>query len=214
MNPIIKFISYNISWVLVVPILVILFRHKHLKKELKIAAIFVGMGIFFEILSRIIAYIYKTNLPMLHLYTILEFCLIAWFYHNFFDGFFNQKTVPILILSFVGFAIINITFIQSLFEFNTYPRGLESLLITGLAILAFYKMLQELEYTRLDKSPIFWINSGFLIYFAGSLFLFLMGNLLLSKDRQLSLIAWTIHAFLFGFMQIFIAVGLWHSPRR
>ncbi len=214
MHPIIKLISYNISWVLVVPTLVILFRHNHLKKELKVAAVFVGIGIFFEILSRIIAHIYKTNLPMLHLYTILEFCLIAWFYHIFFDGFFNHKTVPILILSFVGFAIINITFIQSLFEFNTYPRGLESLLITGLAILAFYKMLQELEYTRLDKSPIFWINSGFLIYFAGSLFLFLMGNLLLSKDRQLSLIAWTIHAFLFGFMQIFIAIGLWHSPRR
>lgn len=214
MHPIIKFISYNISWVLVVPSLVILFRHKHLKKELKIAAIFVGMGIFFEILSRIMAIIYKTNLPTLHLYTTLEFCLIAWFYHIFFDGFFNRKTVPILILVFVGFAIINIIFIQSLFEFNTYPRGLESLLITGLAILAFYKMLQELEYTRLDKSPIFWINSAFLIYFAGSLFLFLMGNLLLSKDRQLSLIAWTIHAFLFGFMHIFIAVGLWHSPRR
>lgn len=214
MNPIIKFISYNISWVLVVPTLVILFRHKYLKKELKIAAIFVGIGIFFEIISRIIGIIYKTNLPILHLYTILEFCLIAWFYHIFFDGFFNRKTVPILILCFVGFAIINITFIQSLLEFNTYPRGLESLLITGLAVLAFYKMLQELEYTRLDKSPIFWINSGFLIYFAGSLFLFLMGNLLLSKDRQLSLIAWTIHAFLFGFMQIFIAIGLWHSPRR
>jgi hypothetical protein len=103
--------------------------------------------------------------------------------------------------------------LQRLSDSNAYVRTLESLLVIGLALLCFYKILTELLTKRLEKDPVFWINTGFLLYFAGNLFLFILSNALLKQPhQQLSFMAWGLHALFMALMHVFIGIGLWFSP--
>ncbi len=204
-----------VQYILLLSISIAIYRRKYLKGELKYVVAFVILGTFFEILSRSL-YIYfkETNtLPMLHLYTLLEFTVVGLFYNAYFGDFFNKKFVPFIIISFIIFAIINAFFIQNLYEFNTYASGIEGILVIGLSLLCFYKMLIELDTRTPTKQPTFWINSGFLFYFAGNLFVFILSNFIKGDNYLLSL-AWGMHAFLMLVLHIFIGIGLWHSHRR
>lgn len=190
-------------------------RLKYLKNELKFIWYFILLGVFSELSTRSITYFYpKLNiLPGLHLYTIFEFVIIGLFYHTYFGNFFNRKTLPFTIIIFVILAIINGFFIQGIFNFNTYASGIEGILIIFLSLLCFYKMLIELDTRDPTKQPVFWINSGFLFYFAGNLFIFILSNFIKGDNYLLSL-AWGMHAFLMLVLHLFLGIGLWHSLRR
>ena len=190
-------------------------RLKYLKNELKFIWYFILLGAFSEVSTRSISYFYpKLNtLPGLHLYTILEFITIGLFYHTYFGNFFNRKILPYTIIGFVLLALINAFFIQGIFNFNTYASGIEGILIIFLSLLCFYKMLIELDTRDPTKQPVFWINSGFLFYFAGNLFIFILSNFIKGDNYLLSL-AWGMHAFLMLILHLFLGIGLWHSLRR
>lgn len=196
------------------PLGVALYRRKYLKKELKPIFYYLVFALFFQLIAIVSVKFIKNNSPFLHFYTLAEFALISWFYKEYLGDFLNKKIIYGIFILFTLFAIVYAFFIQSIFEQNAYPRGLECLLVVFYAITAYYKTLKSLEIISIEKSPLFWINAGFLFYFAGSLFLFVLGNLILTQDIQLSLLSWAIHACLLGLMYIFIGIGLWHSPRQ
>lgn len=203
-----------VQYVLIFSITISIIRYKYLKNELKSVWYFILLGTFFEILSRTLMYFKVQNtLPTLHLYTLLEFIVIGSFYQQFFGSFFSKNLLPIIISGFVILAIINALFIQGLYNFNTYASGLEGILVIGLSLLCFYKMLIELDTRSPTKQPTFWINSGFLFYFAGNLFIFILSNFIKGDNYLLSL-AWGMHAFLMVILHLFIGIGLWQSHRR
>jgi hypothetical protein len=204
-----------VQYILLLPFLIAIFRFKYLKDELRFVLYFIILGIFFEILSRTIYYYDPklNSLPALHLYTTLEFIIIGFFYNQFFKSFFHKSLLPTIISLFVLFAIINAIYIQKIYNFNTYASGLESILIISLSLLCFYKMLIELDTRSPTKQPVFWINSGFLFYFAGNLFVFILSNFI-KGDNYLLTLAWGMHALFMVILHIFIGIGLWLSHRR
>ena len=94
--------------------------------------------------------------------------------------------------------------------FNTYARPIGNILFIFFAISYYYKLLKDLKVRYLERNPMFWINTGILIYFSGSLFLFIFSNYIL-KNVQLNILFWAIHAGLNIFIHIFYAIGLWLS---
>ncbi|MDO7874264.1 hypothetical protein Q5H93_05930 [Hymenobacter sp. ASUV-10] len=209
-----KWMASNGSVFLLVSSGMLLLRWRYLTSCLRFAALFIGLAILGEIVSYITGHLLHVhNLYILHGYTIVEFLLIALFYRSFFNGFYPRWLVPALIAGFLLIAALSTIFLQQLSDSNAYVRGLESLLVIGLALLCFYKILTELLTKRLEKDPVFWINTGFLLYFAGNLFLFLLSNALLKQPhQQLSFMAWGLHALLMALMHVFIGIGLWFSP--
>jgi len=214
-NSILIWLLDYVQYVLIFTVTIALIRYKYIKNELNFVWYFLLLGAFSELSTRTISHFYpKLNtLPGLHLYTVLEFLFIGLFYHHFFGNFFHRKIMPYTISGFIILAIINAIFIQGIFNFNTYASGLEAIIIILLSLLCFYKMLIELDTREPTKQPIFWINSGFLFYFAGSLFVFILSNFIKGDNYLLSL-AWGMHAFLMLILHIFLGIGLWHSHRR
>ncbi|MBC8155583.1 MAG: hypothetical protein H7Z72_22070, partial [Bacteroidetes bacterium] len=167
-----------------------------------------------EIVAEYMSSHHIPSVHILHIYTVLEFNTIALFYYLFFGHFYPRWLVPGLMVGFTGLAVLNTAFLQPLTGYNSYARSLEGVLIIGLALLCYQKMLVELTTKRLDKSPVFWINTGFLLYFAGNLFFFILGNALIKEPRQsLSFMTWGLHSLLMALMHSFIGVGLWFSPQ-
>jgi hypothetical protein len=208
------FLVTYVTVLILFPISVAIYRRKYLKKELKPITYYLGLALLFQLIAIVSVKFIKNNVPFLHVYTVLEFGLISWFYKEYLGDFLNKRVFYGIFVLFMVFAIVNAFFIQSIYEQNAYPRGLECLFVVFYAITAYYKTLKSLEIISIEKSPMFWINAGFLFYFAGSLFLFVLGNLILTQDIQLSMLSWAIHACVLGLMYIFIGIGLWHSPRQ
>ncbi|WP_020605549.1 hypothetical protein [Spirosoma spitsbergense] len=208
-------IGKNGSWFLLLSLAVVLFRWRYLTDYLRYVALFVGLAVLGEATSYITARVLKVpNLYILHFYTIVEFNIIALFYRAFFSRFYPRLLVPGLMIGFTTLAILNSAFLQPLTGYNTYARGLEGLLVIALALLCFYKMLTELTAKRIDRHPVFWINTGFLLYFAGSLFFLILSNILLTNsNRTLILTVFGLHALLMVVMHLLISIGLWLSPR-
>ncbi|QMW03701.1 hypothetical protein [Spirosoma foliorum] len=204
----------NGSYFLLFSVIIALIRRRYLIDCLRYVGWFVGLAALGEIVSLITAELNIRNLHILHVYTILEFNLIALFYRSFFGQFYPRWLVPVLMVGFTGFAILNSLLLQPLNRYNTYARGLEALLVMAMALFCFYKILTELSAKRLDKNPVFWINTGFLLYFAGSLFFLILSNAVITdSNRALTLMIFGLHSFLMVLMHIFIGVGLWFSPR-
>ena len=203
-----------VSFILLLPVAIAVYRRKYIKNELRAISYYLAFAFFSQWVAIISVYFIKNNLPYLHFYTVVEFGLISWFYKEYLGSFINKNIIYAIVVTFTALAILNVIFVQSAYEYNSYPRGLECLFVVFYAITAYYKTIKSLEIISIEKSPLFWINAGFLFYFAGSLFLFVLGNLILTQDLHLSMLSWAIHACLLGLMYIFISVGLWHSPRQ
>lgn len=206
----------NSGYFVLVSVLVALIRWRHLRYELRFVGLFIGVAMLGETVSHITArLLHINNLYLFHVYTVLEFNAIALFYGRLFSTFYPRWVVFGAMLFFTSFAIVNSAYIQPITGYHTYALGLECLLLIGLALLAYYQMLAEMKTDSLNTSPIFWINTGFLVYFAGSLFVFMLGNMLLTQpNRALGLMAGTIHGVVLIVLHVFISIGLWISPAR
>ncbi|WP_045114865.1 hypothetical protein [Microscilla marina] len=187
---------------------IILFKKQTL--PLKILSILLWVGVLVEIVARTLAIYKLPNLPALHVYVVIEFALLAWMYQLYLHKTYARYVIPVIIIAFTIFSIINSLFIQSIYTFNTYSRPISNLLLIIFALSYFYKMLRELKVRYLEKAPMFWVNTGILIYFSGSLFLFIFSNYIVS-DKGLLLLMWNIHSFLNIIHNIFYTIGLWLS---
>jgi hypothetical protein len=154
------------------------------------------------------------NFPILHVYTILEYLLLLWFYSVILNKFIYKAVFVALSIAFPVFSILDSIFIESIFTFNTYGRSLEALIFIFLSISWFVKIVAEDEETRLMGKAINIINSGFLIYFAGSIAMFSYSSYVEQMSISFRKTLWTIHTVLTVQLYILIAIGLWRARTK
>ncbi len=209
-------VRQNAGYIVLVSALVALIRWRHLEPKLRYLGLFIGVAVLGETVSEITAHVlHINNLYLFHAYTVLEFNAIAFFYRQLFESFYPRWLVVGLMVFFTAFGLVNSLYIQPVTGYHTYALGLECLLIIGLTLMLYYQMLAEMKTDRLHTSPVFWINTGFLVYFAGSLFVFMLQNILLAQpNRELGVVAGTIHRVVLLVLHVFISIGLWLSPAR
>jgi len=151
------------------------------------------------------------NLPILHLYTVLEFIVISFFFAEILESEKFKKIAIIIAILFTAFVIINTFFIQGLYIYDTHSRSLEALIFICYSLYYFKKSLGVPRDLQNHRYVFFYINSALLIYFGGSFFLFLFENLILNKSANT--IFWAIHASLELIMYILFTIGLLHVKK-
>lgn len=147
------------------------------------------------------------NLPLLHFYTLGEFIILTMYYHQIF------KLIPIwrkYILSFVvvviGLILANSIFLQPITTFNANAKTLTQVIFIGYSVFFFSKEI----YNRTDFlfSILKTINSAILLYYAGSLFIFMFGNVLINLE-QLHSLFWVANAVLYLIFQLLVFTAIW-----
>ncbi|RZL48334.1 MAG: hypothetical protein EOP00_09495 [Pedobacter sp.] len=148
----------------------------------------------------------KNNLPLLHLYTIVEAVFILSYLRTLFLNNLTQKILLIITILFPILCIINFTFIQSIFTFNTYTRPLEAILITFFCLLFLYQSGFTENWL---KKPSSWFNVGILIYFPVVCIIFIVSNYIVfvAKDKNLNTLIWEFHGAMSLLMYVFWAKG-------
>jgi len=186
-------------------------RYRHLKTA-RVIFIYLLVGGLFNIWAILLARKHINNLPIFHLYTIFEFLTITLFYRKILPGRTIHRILTILLFLFPAWAILNALFFQNIHMNNSYARTPEALLIIGMSItwlLTSEEHPNELGWTGNAAN---WINTGLMLYFSGSLFLFAFSNFIISH-RLMNTYIWNIHATLVLIMYLLFTAGFLKCSR-
>lgn len=206
-----KLIISLASYFIGIPVLIALIRYRQLGLPMKAMACYVFLGGTIQVSSSYLNGLGHNNLWLLHLYTPLEFACIAWFYSIVLSGFIKNALFLWFGLGFAVLSALNTAFLQDPETFNTYARSLEGLLVIVLCLIWCYRTLLEMKIKRLEQDPVFWVNTGFLLYFSSNVLLFAFSNYIININRALNLYIWAFHALFSILLYFFITIGLWKA---
>ncbi len=196
-----------------------LFRWKELNLPLQRLFHFLILNLVTEIVARIFAYSGINNLPLLHLYTIGEFVLLSYFYKSLIGiPHLFQRIFRPFVWSGVLLIILNSLFLQDLYTFNTIAKTFVQITVITYAVLYFYNLMENQSFTPRIAKSLRLINSAILIYYSGSLFIFMCSQVSFINS-DLYEVFWAFNAVLNFIFQLLILWGIWivafpktHSP--
>lgn len=190
---------------ILIPLVAALVFRKKWTPALRVLFYYLVFAGLINLISTIMATYRINNLPLLHLYTAVEFCAIAYVYYLAPVPVFARRIFGILLILFPLLCLLNVLFLQPPTEFNSNVRTLESILIAGISLFYLGRTVAG-ERDLWSRDPYNWISMGLLLYFSGSLFLFSFANLLIEESSAgARLILWNLHGVLVVVMYLFIA---------
>lgn len=125
------------------------------------------------------AWLYINNMPLYHVLAGVEFVFLFFFYRGL------MKRLPLVILFLVtGFNIYDSLFVEDIHVFNSVGWSVNTFVLMIIGLVCLYHLYRHAEdySTMQPQHSIFIIQCGLLIYFAGSLFTYLLGWYILSQD--------------------------------
>ncbi len=184
---------------------------------MQVLAIFICVSSCFDLYSLITAKYGINNLAALHVYTIIEYSFIAYFFSTL---KLLKKIQGIILISIVLFSfgsLYHSFFIADISHFNNISRTTECILL--FMIGAYYSIefyIQEPDdYPSLIRYPYFWVSTGVILYFGGNIVNFAMYQLLTASPSEgKSLDYWDIHSLFNITTNIFYFIAFIWSPRQ
>jgi hypothetical protein len=146
--------------------------------------------------------------------SVYEFALII-----IISALFNQavgsryKTVfKVIAIVYIAVALTNLLYIQKE-AITSYNKMLSSAIIIGYAITYFYRLIIDLPSKNVYQLPMFWFSSAFLIYNAGTIFLFAFTSYLVHVLNNDMIAFMSFHNCLSIISQLIIIVGVTYDLR-
>lgn len=197
-----------------IPVCIGLLHYRKLRPSAKNIVWLVFVSFVFDIAGRILWWNKIPNLFVGNVYAIVEFAIISFIYKFEFKNFIPQYWLEAVVGISLIFFLYNLFWGQGFFFNNTLSKTVESVLLILFSLLYFHKTIKELQIAQLEATPMFWFNSGVLLYFSGSLFIFIFSNYLLIYSQELGIQIWAIHAFFMMLFYFTISIALWVNHKR
>ncbi len=126
------------------------------------------------------------NYWMFNVFTTFEFLFYTFLFYSYFKKPFFKKIILYFMPFFTLAVVLNILLIQGFNKtFNTYTFLLGSFFIVIFCCCFFYEsVLPDKIDQQLSKQPFFWICSGLLIFYLGSVIINALFEYLRNNDLQ------------------------------
>ncbi len=171
---------------------------------------YIVIGALFELYSYWLVFVRghkDNNLYLLHIFTLIEFVLIAWFFGKLFELFQLKLNSRLIISIGVVLIVLNSVFLQPLEVYNSFSRTAVQLCFLACCFVGFYLFTQR-NYTFEDRGVVKSILIALLIKYSGSLFLYLFSNQIVDLPAQTQVKIWLINPSLNFLAQMIILVAL------
>jgi hypothetical protein len=204
-----RFTEYVSILVTLLPVFIGILRIKTLSREQRVLFLFSVVVLTTELCCYVLAKFRINNFFVLHIFTPLEFILLSAVY------FCKVELKPVKVLLviiaalFIFLEAADSFLIHNLQSLDSISAASESLLLMLYSLFFFFYLLRTLEYKNPFDNPLFWYNSGVLIYFSGSFFLFIFSNYMLHVSQGYFNDMWHINDLLNVTMNILFALALW-----
>lgn len=195
---------------ILLPLIIALSRYKRLDLTQKLLTFLVIVCVATELTANIMWFSRMRNLHIYQIFSVLNFNFILTIFWLNLGVKWKKPLIRFQIL-FTVFAILNTVYLQDFFSFNSNVTTSSSLIFIALSIIYFSKLLKEVKYSKLEKNPMFWIVSGVIMYYSGTLILFLLGTVFEATEvaREVALAAWGLNSIFNMMINTFYSLALW-----
>lgn len=114
------------------------------------------------------------NFPLIHAYLLMSTIFFGIIYYRAFFSLFIKKVVLIVTGAVLVVAVINVIFIEQLFDYPSITNTALSVMLIVFSLMYFYQLLTRQDFVHIEKQPLFWINSSVLFYYSVTIFLFML----------------------------------------
>ena len=202
-------------WIIIAPFLVSVVRYNRLSRALKIIAWYLMLSVVTQVVSLFLWKKSINNLPVLHVFTVLEFFLLFAYYSFQSKPLLTRFWFYLILVLFLLFALLDAFVLENLQSFNIYTRSLEAFIFIGCSVHWFIRSLTiESKVIFPEQNALKYMNAGFFIYFSGSLILFAFSNYINHLGRPLLMNIWTLHTLLLIVLYLFIFTGFCKINRK
>ncbi len=189
----------------------IAYFRKSLPKPFVWLALYLVSHLVIDIIANIAAKQGVNNLPLIHIYAYLEFVSLSLFYRglikkpNFQSPFFYAFIL-------LGFLLMlgNSVFLQSFYEYNSYAKTFSNVSVTLYALIFIYNLFVGTIAPPFRQS-FSTINFAFLIYFMGTLVIYLLSNYISKNNAEIMNDVWQITVYLNTFLMFMILIGTFQA---
>jgi hypothetical protein len=172
-------------------LLITLIRIRRRRQEIKILGIYFVASLLSLFLTKLLYSLGISPNYAATAYLLAVFPVISFIYYLAFDKRYGNVLMTVA-LCFEAFGIINVLLVQR-GAINSYTYIVISLIMIVYGLSYFFTLMKEMPTYDLYRLPMFWINSAFMIYFAGNLFLFVFTDYLVDVLNNNLIVYWTIH---------------------
>jgi hypothetical protein len=117
--------------------------------------------------------------------------------------------VPLYVLFFIGYTYI----LRKDALFNSISFAILALLVSTYCVLYFLQKINTTEEEQLTDDYIFWVCTGFFVYYLGSFFIFISFKYLTVQGRSIGIL-WGLHNIIYFIGCSIIAFGLWRHFQK
>ncbi|PRY09839.1 hypothetical protein CLV24_11743 [Pontibacter ummariensis] len=142
------------------------------------------------------------NLYLYHILTPLQYALFSVVAYKALTSFTYRRAILLSIPIYLLISFFITLFLQGLSEYNSYALSIKNALLACWALLYYRETFADLKVVRLEKEPLFWVNTGMFFYSLGSFFVDGLMNQLLVQSYELAHTLYYINVFLGYFLYI------------
>lgn len=203
--------------ILVVNVILVLLLYRRLPVKVRSICFFLLGSLATDLASRWLFYQGENNLFLLHIYTLWELLAWGWFFNLVFGHTSKAQRLFFVGIGIMGMLLVlNSIFLEPLTGFNSNAKTLVQVLLVGFAIRYFFLAFGKIDLTKAAAQAVTFINFAVLLYYSGTLFIFMFSRLLkeygVASVQQHGL--WVINALLLVVFHLLIFISLWIPLRR
>lgn len=150
-----------------------------------------------EVASRVLFELGINNMYLFHVYSFGEVFFICMIYRSLSNTERQRNIILIGFLIFQSISILNLVFFENIEHFNSVQRYVEMMIVYSLLSNFIVRAVNDPTRRPFEQDPAILLTLGLMIYFLGTLFLFIYGNEVLSGSNNNY---WILH----GIFNIFL----------
>jgi hypothetical protein len=160
--------------------------------------------------------IFKINVEYWFLiYGILAFFSIHYFFYFLLKRRFKKIFLTLVFIFFIFFLFsIFYGFSFSYLNISSFFKVYQTIIILSFSILWFKSVFEDLEIINLLHYSIFYFISGLLIYYCGSVFLFLSASSIYASDKSNFQYYWLLNIILNLVLRTLMIIGIWKARQE
>jgi hypothetical protein len=200
---------------LLLPLLLYLSRIKYASRQVHIIGVLLIVSGVCDLIGMVLFSRNQSTVVLFNTYYALMFALLTWFYYE--ALFVNSRRMMIwvgLAIYVQSFVLVTI-YVQSFLEYQTLMWVIGAVILIIYSIAYFFHSLSTISASGYFGYSLIWINIGIMIYFCLNLFLFVMGNYVLTRlDPETSAMIWSSHNINNIIKNILFAIGISFYKRK
>jgi hypothetical protein len=187
----------------------ILKRNNAERKILSALFLYILLSIVTEIVNMIVSRIIHNNNPIVHIYTILAFLILAFLYKDMLNMKMINKYFYWFVLPYCCLSFYYSFFVVGLLNVNVLTYLILSITLIFISSYYFYRVYIEMTIHNLFNNALFWINSAFLFYFSSTFYLSLFEEIIQTIDSNLFYYTWPIQLVATIIFNVILSKGIW-----